>query len=233
MHYPRHIGIIPDGNRTRAKEKWLPWIIWHKTGYDNFEKLVNYCYSQTPIEIVTARGASTENITERSQEELDYLYEIYQYITNSLIKLHTQYGIWFKRIGSETWLPSHLINFFKEQEITYPSKNWKYFILAVNYGGKDEILRGINTFLQNNPNTQSLSESQLSSSMDLGQFPPIELVIRTKGKMAKRLSGFMTRWIAYAELYFSDHYFPDFTIDELKKALQRFDNIVEYRNFWK
>lgn len=69
--------------------------------------------------------------------------------------------------------------------------------------------------------------------MDLGDFPPIELVIRTKGKMAQRLSGFMTWWISYAELYFSDKYFPDFTVNELQKVLEWFNSIVEYRNYGK
>ena len=97
-----------------------------------------------------------------------------------MIELHTDYGIGFKRIGSEIGLPDNLIQHFRTQEQLYPSKNGRYLILAVNYGGNDEILRGINTYLHNNPHTSSISEKDLSSSMDLGKFPQIELVIRTK-----------------------------------------------------
>jgi undecaprenyl diphosphate synthase len=73
----------------------------------------------------------------------------------------------------------------------------------------------------------------LSNYMDLWDIPPVELVIRSKGEVAKRLSGFMTRWIWYSELYFFEKYFPDFTVEELKKSLERFDSVVEHRNFWK
>lgn len=232
MNYPRHIAIIPDGNRTWAKEHNLPSIFWHKAWFETAKELVAYCFKKTSIEIATLRGASTENIKERSAKELEYLYEIYQMISKEMVDLHDNYGIWFKWIGSTLWLPKNLVDFFHHQEKTYPSKDGKYYILAVNYGGRDEIMRGIQQFQQNHPN-QTITEEALSQSMDLWSLPPIELVIRTKGKMAKRLSGFMTRWIGYAELYFSDLYFPDFHIPQLQEALKRFDSIVEHRNFWK
>jgi undecaprenyl diphosphate synthase len=128
-----------------------------------------------------------------------------------------------------------LIQFFYDQEKRYPSKNGKYFILAVNYGWRDEILRGIKKYAKQSwwENMENLTEEGLSASMDLWSFPPIELVIRSKGQVAKRLSWFMTRRIGYAELYFFKKYFPDFTVDEIKKSLERFHSIVEHRNFGK
>lgn len=233
MNYPRHIGIIPDGNRTRAKQHWYPSIIGHKAWFDNARKLMQYICSDTSIEVITLRGASTENIQERSPEELEYLYDIYQMITEDIINLHNNYGVGFKRIWSKIGLPSSLIDFFKHQEKLYPSKNGKYCILAVNYWWNDEIVRGINTFLSNNRDSKEITAEQLSSSMDLWNIPPIELVIRTKGKMAKRLSGFMTRWISYAELYFSEEYFPDFDVQKLQDALIWFDSVIQHRNYGK
>ena len=100
MHYPRHIGIIPDGNRTWAQDKDLPSIIGHKAGFDNSKKLVTYCFSQTPIDIITMWGASTENVKERSPEELEYLYEIYQTMTKDMSDFYDEHSIGFKRIGS-------------------------------------------------------------------------------------------------------------------------------------
>ena len=233
MNYPRHIAIVPDGNRTRAKERGLPSIVWHKMGFENAKKIIKYFFSQTPIEIATMRWASTENIQERSPQELEYLYKIYQIITDDMVQLHKDYGLGFKWIGSEIGLPSSLIKFFYKQQERYPSKDGKYLILAVNYGGNDEIVRGINSFLSSHPWVSEITSQELSSHMDLWNIPPIDLVIRTKGKMAKRLSGFMTWRISYAELYFSEKYFPDFTIDELQKTLERYDSIVSYRNFGK
>jgi len=232
MNYPRHIGIIPDGNRTRAKEKYLPSVLGHKAGFEQAKKLVKYTLWDTPIEVITLRGASTENIKERSPEELSYLYEIYQTITEDMQQFYDDNGIGFKWIGSSDGLPSSLVDFFHMQEQRYQSKNGKYSILAVNYGWRDEIIRGIEQFQKNYPNTK-MTEENLSQSMDLGQFPSIDLVIRTKAKVAQRLSGFMTRWIGYAELYFSEKYFPDFDVAELQKSLERFDSVAQQRNFGK
>lgn len=230
MNYPRHLGIIPDGNRTRAKQHWYPQIVWHKTWYDNATQLMDFCASETDIEVITMRWASTENIIKRSPEELEYLYDIYRMIDEKLIQIHQQFWIGFKRLGSSVWLPDNLVEFFHQKEQNYQSKDWRYFILAVNYGGNDEIIRWVNTLLRQNPWLNEISPEQLSKAMDLGDFPPIELIIRTKGKFAKRLSWFMTRRMSYAEIYFSDLHFPDFTPQELQKALIRFDSIAQRRN---
>jgi undecaprenyl diphosphate synthase len=235
MNYPRHIAIIPDGNRTRAKERDLPSILWHKAWYERAKEIAMYSLWETSIEIVTLRWASTENIQERSQEELSYLYEIYQTITTDMEEFYDNNGIGVKWIGSEKWLPESLINFFRDQEKRFISKNGKYIILAVNYWGRDEIIRGIKEYIKYEwiDNINQLNEEILSNYMDLWNIAPVDLVIRSKWELAKRLSGFMSRWIGYAELYFFEKYFPDFTIEELKKSLQRFDSIIEHRNFGK
>lgn len=232
MQYPRHIGIIPDGNRTRAKQRNLPSFVGHTAGFEQAKKLVRYALWETPVEVMTLWWASTENIQERSPEELSYLYEIYQTITDDMEALYIEHGIGFKRIGSPDGLPKDLVDFFYTQERKYPSRSGKYSILAVNYGGRDEILRGIQQFVQSHPLDQ-LTEEWLSDAMDLWIFPPIELVIRTKAQVAKRLSGFMTWRIGYAELYFSEKYFPDFDVASLQESLERFDSIAQYRNFGK
>lgn len=107
--------------------------------------------TQTPIEVITIWGASTENIKERSQQELSYLYEIYQTLTNDMIELYEQHGIGFQWIGSEEGLPTELVQYFRDQSKRYTSKNGKYIILAVNYGGQDEILRAIHSYITTHP----------------------------------------------------------------------------------
>lgn len=95
-------------------------------------------------------------------------------------EFYDEHGIGYKWIGSPDGLPTNLVEFFYEQERRYPSRGGKYMIVAVNYGGNDEILRGINNFLSSHPDAHSITQEQLSESMDLAHFPPIELVIRTK-----------------------------------------------------
>lgn len=235
MNYPRHIAIIPDGNRTRAKERNLPSMLWHKAWHERAKELAMYSLWETAIEFITFRWASTENIQERSPEELSYLYEIYQIITTDMEEFYDTHGIGIKWIGSEQWLPQDLVTFFRQQEKRFVSKNGKYVIIAVNYWWRNEIIRGIKKYIheQGAIDIDQLTEEKLSKYMDLWDIPPVDLVIRSKWEVAKRLSGFMSRWTWYAELYFFEKYFPDFTVDELKKSLERFDSIVDHRNFGK
>lgn len=232
MHYPRHIAIIPDGNRTRAKDRDLPTIMGHQAGFQNAKKLAKHIFTQTPIEVLTLRWASTENIAERSPNELEYLYEIYQTFSDDMHEFYIEHGIGYRRIGSPTWLPSELVSFFRQKEQEYPSRDGKYIVIAVNYGGRDEIIRWVNQYITAYPGEQ-ITESGLSEMMDLGSLPPVDLVIRSKGESAKRISWFMSRWIGYAELYFFEKYFPDFNINELHKSLVWFDSVVDQRNFGK
>ena len=97
-------------------------------------------------------------------------------------------------------------------------------------------MRGIEKYCEDiknvkNKNVGKLTEEEFGKYLDLGDLPPVDLVIRTKADEARRLSGFMLWWIGYAELYFTDIKFPAFNLDELQKALTWFDSIAEKRNF--
>ena len=109
----------------------------------------------------------------------------------------------------------------------------KYFVFAINYGGRDEILRWIQKLAKGNTDFQTITEDTLSEALDLGGVPPIELVIRTKWDQAQRTSGFMSRRIGYAELYFTPKRCPEFEVADFQEALQRFDKMSDSRNFWK
>ena len=233
MQYPKHIGIIPDGNRTRAKENNIPQIEWHLKGVETGNMIIKHLFSQTPLEAVTLRGLSTENVQNRDETELAYLFELYQ-IDTELKAFLLQNEINFRRAGSENGLPTSLIEYLKEQEkvISFPYSN-KHLTLAINYGGKDEIIRWIKDRIYNDGNPETLTEENLSQYLDFGDITPIDLVIRTKGSYAKRTSWFLSRWIGYAELYFCDKNFPDINTDDIQQALQWFDSISQQRNFGK
>ena len=114
----------------------------------------------------------------------------------------------FRIAGNKEKLPQHLVDFLeeKEKQLTFPNSN-KYMFLAINYGGQDEILRAMEKLCKNE---EAPTKENLEKYMDFGQVPAVELVIRTKQKFAKRLSGFMLWWIGYAQLYFTDLFFPEF-----------------------
>ena len=128
-------------------------------------------------------------------------------------------------------LPHDLVSFLeqKQDEFSYPESK-KTFVLAVNYGGQDEILRAMKKLVASG---DVISKENLEKYSDFWGLPPVELVIRTKQELAKRLSGFMLWWIGYAQLYFTDLYCPDFTVKELQKALDWYEQSLESQNFGK
>ncbi len=238
MIYPKHVAIIPDWNRTWAKNKWLPKFVGHTEWFNNVVKLTKYIFTQTPIQAVTVWWLSTENLKNRSKKELDYLFDIYKNWWENIDKFLKENKINFKRIWSEKWLPSNLVEFLKEKQKIHKYNSDRYNIVAINYWWRDEIIRGINALLEDykkfgNKFFDEIDENTFTKYLDLADIPPVDLVIRTKWWVAKRLSGFMLWWIGYAELYFTEKYFPDFDIDELNKALEWFDSIYTERNFGK
>ena len=128
-------------------------------------------------------------------------------------------------------LPDNLVNFFIEvmEEFNYPDSK-KTFVMAINYWWQDEILRAMKKL---SDSWDEISQENLEKYMDFGWLPTVDLIIRTKQKLAKGLSGFMLRWIGYAQLYFTDLYCPEFTVDEFKKAIIRWRDSLWSQNFWK
>lgn len=231
MQYPKHIAIIPDGNRTRAKERELPSMIGHLQGFNQMVKIASHVIENTPIEVFTLRGLSTENLSNRSAEELSYLFDLYKHITKELQEILAKHQINIRIAGDLGQLPSDLQAFCREQMETfnYPESH-RYFVLAINYGGQDELLRAMRKLSES---WEEITKTNLEKYMDFWGLPPVELLIRTKQQYAKRLSGFMLWRIGYAQLYFTDNYCPDFDIPELEEALKWRNESLETQNFWK
>ncbi len=234
MHYPKHIALIPDGNRTRAKENGLPKIEGHFKGFENAVNLAKRTFRETPVDVFTLWGLSTENLQERPKDELEYLFHIYKSITEELEDFLLEGEVNLRRAWSPVWLPKDLLEYMKEQsdKISFPDSK-RYLVIAINYGGRDEIIRGVHAWQESDEKDKPLTEAMLDKYMDFGHLPHVELVVRTKGDKASRISGFMSRWIGYAELYFTPKKFPEFDEKELTKALERFDEIAQKRNFGK
>lgn len=246
MKYPRHIAIIPDGNRTRAKEQWLSSIKGHFAWQENTKNLVRYVFSETSIEVFTIRGMSSENLLNRAEMELLSLFKLFHFSKEEEQELFEK-KVNCRWIGSEKWLPKRLVKYFKNlsEKFFFPDSK-KQIVIAVNYGWRGEIIQGIQD-LWKHVYTQAkeiwyekameeiehIDIDTFSSYLAFHDLPPVDLIIRTKADEAKRLSGFMLRRIGYAELYFTDIKFPAFGPEKLQKALERFDSIAEKRNFGK
>jgi len=232
MHYPRHIAIIPDWNRTWATERGLMSVQGHIEGKKRTKELLDFII-QTPIEIVTIRWLSTENALQRSQDEKDALYMLFRQAVEEIIPTLEEQKINFKRAGSPEWLPTELVELFRTTEQTYKYDSQKCIVVAVNYWWRDEIIRAVQARQDGPRHDEHLTQELLSSYMDFWSFPPVELVIRTKGDEASRISGFMSWRIGYAELFFTPIKFPDFDVVQLQIVLEWFDGIAQKRNFGK
>lgn len=233
MNYPKHVAIIPDGNRTRAKANDKTVAEAYMISYEKAIELIVHTFTQTEIKVFTLRGLSTENATKRPKEEYDFLMNMYKIVEEDLDEFMNEHKINFKAIGDLDGISDGFREYLlaKQQKNTYDSD--KYFVFAINYGGRDEIARGIRRLANEGKDLKNITEEDISESLDLGNIPPIELVIRTKWDQAQRTSGFMSRWIGYAELYFTPKKCPELDVPEFEKALTRFDNIADLRNYGK
>jgi len=230
MNYPKHVALIPDGNRTWAKEKWFMSFVWHLEWFNKFIEIGKYIFEQTPIKVFTVWWLSTENLKNRSKEELEYLFELYKKVWTDMFDILEKNNVNFRVAWNISQLPQHLQDFLNEKTKKLSFNTDKYMFLAINYGWQDEILRAVNKLCENN---EKATKENLEKYMDFWAATPVELVIRTKQQFAKRLSGFMLWWIGYAQLYFTDLFFPDFTIEEFKKALLWFSSTVKTQNYGK
>jgi len=231
MQYPKHVALIPDWNRTWAKENWKLSMEGHLEWFQRCIELAMHIFEKTEIEVFTLWGLSTENLKNRTQTELDYLFWLYKRITESLYEVFRKFRVNFRVAWDIAKLPDYLINFLQEKMAEYKfADSSKTFVLAVNYGWQDEILRAMKKL---SDSWDELNKDNLEKYMDFGWLPTVDLVIRTKQKLAKRLSGFMLRWIGYAQLYFTDLYCPQFTVDEFEKAIAWWNSSLESQNFGK
>lgn len=233
MNYPKHVAVIPDGNRTRAKANNKTVAEAYMLSYEKAIELIVHTFTKTDVKVFTLRWLSTENAKKRPKEEFDYIMTMYKIVEEDLDGFMKEYKVNFKVIGDLNGITDDFREYLvaKQKRNTYNSD--KYFIFAINYGGRDEIVRGIKKLAAEKKDLTNITEEDISNSLDLGNISPIDLVIRTKWDQAQRTSGFMSWRIGYAELYFTAKKCPEFDTVEYDKALTWFDDMANLRNYWK
>lgn len=241
MIYPKHIAIIPDGNRTRAKKNWLSVFEWYIKSVDVALDHIRYIFDNTDIKVLSGRWMSTENLKNRPSEETDYLFQMYKICGDKIFEYMLNNKINFHWIGNTQWISQDFLDYLakKQSELSFDTD--RYMIFAVNYGGRDEIIRWMYKYISENidsisqdiNNLNNLTENNLWKYMDLGDIPQVEMVIRTKWDVSSRTSWFMSRWIWYAELYFTDKLYQELDTEEIAKSLVWFDKISQFRNYGK
>ena len=222
---PAHIAIIMDGNGRWAKQRNLPRTSGHKEGLEVAKKIVKTA-KEVGVKYITLYTFSTEN-WKRTQDEVGYLMGLIKNHLRAEFKFYKENDIRVKHIGNLSGLPQDI-----QDEINSTVEECKDFnsltvVLAINYGGKDEISRAINKAKSEN---KEINESNFTEFFDLPEMPDVDLIIRTGGE--KRLSNFLLWHGAYAELDFVDTLWPDYneecfyqSIKEFQKRNRRFGGL--------
>lgn len=216
---PTHVGIIMDGNGRWATEKKLPRTKGHKEGLETAKKIIK-CARKFGIKYITLYTFSTEN-WKRTQEEVGFLMGLITTHLRNEFEFYKENGVRLMHIGDKAGLPMEV-----QTEINLAIEDCKDFnditaILAINYGGRDEILRAAKKFAKS-ANINSATEQDFSNFLDTNNVPDVDLLIRTGSEM--RTSNFLPWQAAYAELYFDDKLWPDYTEEDFEKALNSFQN---------
>lgn len=210
-----HLAIIPDGNRRWAKRHALsPWN-GHEKAVENFRTLTDWCRGDPRVSVLTVWCFSTENWKRDPQEVSKLMAILEKYIREEQPNLHVK-RMRLLHSGRRDRIPASLARLI--EEVCEETKEYEDFTLhlAIDYGGKDEVLRGIRKL----DATASLTEEQLRSTFDHPELPDIDLIIRTSGE--QRTSNFFLWQSAYAEWKFIDTFFPDFTAEDLAEAVNEF-----------
>lgn len=214
---PKHIAIIPDGNRRWARERGLPTFEGHKKGYQAGIEVARAC-RQFGIHTLTFWGFSTEN-WKRSKEEVAYLMRIYGTFIDQHLAEAKRDGVRIIHLGRKDRLPKRLMEKIKKAEKETVGNTKHIFNLALDYGGRDEIIRAIAQMSKVKSQKSKLTGEGFPEFLDTaGQPHPYpDLIVRTSGEM--RLSGLLPWQGEYAELYFFKKHFPDLTSADIKKAI--------------
>lgn len=220
---PTHIAIIMDGNRRWAKQRKLDARLGHKKGAETLENIVRYC-NKIGIKYLTVYAFSTEN-WKRSKEEVGALMLLLQNYLDDFAKRADTENIKIKMLGNREGLSSGLLKSMDKAIKRTENNTGITFNVAFNYGGRDEIVNAVKKIStdvkENKIALQDINEKLISDNLYTNNQPDPDLMIRTSGEM--RTSNFLPWQLVYSEFYFTDKLWPDFTSDDLDKAIEEYN----------
>lgn len=223
MNVPNHVAIILDGNGRWAKSKGMPRNYGHVKGCQNLEKMCEIIM-EMGVKYLTVYAFSTEN-WKRSKEEVDGLMDIFRGYLKRCKKIAKKHNLKIRIIGDPTAFPEDMQQGIRELEEYSSQFDKAEFLVALNYGGRDELTRAMKKMGEaikaGELDPAQITEDTVSDYLDTAGVPDPDLMIRTSGE--QRLSNFLTWQLAYTEFYFTDVPWPDFDKDELVKAFEKYN----------
>ena len=222
---PVHLGIIPDGNRRWARSRNRPTLEGHRRGMDVAKEIAAAAFDRG-VKYFTIFGFSTEN-WQRAKDEVGYLMELWYTLLVSEFGELEKRGARFRLLGSRDGLSTKLLRAIDEaEERTKDNKNGTVG-LCLNYGGRAELTDAVRSIVRAGVKPAEIDPGVIEQHLYAPEIPPVDLVLRTSGEL--RLSGFMLWRVAYAEMYFVDKHWPDFTVADLDTAFE--DYTTRHRRF--
>lgn len=224
MKIPTHVAIILDGNGRWAKSKGMPRTYGHTQGAKNVEVICEEAWNMG-IKYLTVYAFSTENWN-RPQDEVSALMKLLRnYMKNSVKTAHKNH-MRVRIIGDKARLDKDIQESIEVLERETAGNDGLNFQIAINYGGRDELMRAMRAMVSDvqkgELSAENLNEKIFSSYLDTSDIPDPDLLIRTSGE--QRISNFMLWQIAYSEMYFCSVPWPDFTKEELEKAIEAYNS---------
>ncbi|MBR6403600.1 MAG: isoprenyl transferase [Eubacterium sp.] len=220
---PQHVAIILDGNGRWAKKRHMPRNYGHKVGADNLEQIIEDAWD-LGIKYLTVYAFSTEN-WKRSVEEVTGLMTILREFLKKSIDKSMKNNMRVSIIGRRDRLDKDIVAAIEELEETTKNNTGLHFIVALNYGGRDEITRAVAEiaadYKEGKIGLEDITEEFISSRLDTAGVPDPDLLIRTSGEI--RTSNFLPWQISYSEFYFCDTLWPDFKKADLQKAIDYYN----------
>lgn len=216
MALPVHVAFIMDGNGRWAKKRGLERIEGHKKGAEVADSASRWC-ADLGIRYVTLYAFSTEN-WRRPRQEVDFLFELMLIYISSKLDNMLEEGVRMRFIGRLDELPVRLMNFTEEIEKKTSSSRKLDVVVALNYGGRAEIVDSVNRVLESGK--QRVSEEDIKENLYLPDVPEPDLIVRTSGE--ERISNFLTWQSVYSELFFTRTLWPDFTKEEFVKIVEEY-----------
>lgn len=222
LKIPNHLALILDGNGRWAERKHLPRKLGHAKGCETLEQTIRDC-NELGIKYLTVYGFSTEN-WKRSEEEVGALMVLFHQYIIKLKKVALDEGCRVISIGDRSRFAKDLIDALNEIEELTRDLSEMTLVLALNYGGRDEIARSARRIYrevaEGKLDPETITEQTISDHLDTAGIPDPDLLIRTSGEL--RLSNFLIWQCAYTEIYITDVLWPDFNMDELIRGIEAF-----------
>ena len=223
MNVPKHIAIILDGNGRWAKKKGMPRNYGHAQGSKNVERICEDAF-KLGVKYLTVYAFSTEN-WKRPKEEVDALMNLLRNYMKTCLKTAEKNRMRVRVLGDKTALDEDIKSRIEELEEATKHNDGLNFQIALNYGSRDEMVRAMKRMCMDCKDGKvepgEIDEALFESYLDTHDIPDPDLMIRTSGE--QRLSNYLLWQLAYSEFYFTDVLWPDFTKEELIKAIEYYN----------